>query len=543
MPHERASASNGTRGVAMSGFHPDRPDRLLANVGRRQLIGGAAAAGLGLPLLGPALAAPAPATPKRGGVLRLGMTGGGSTDSMDPARANAAVAAVNVLLVYNCLIELEREPKKMTPELAESWESRPGAKEWIFKIRSSIEFHNGKTLDADDIVYSLNRHIGPKSTSMAAGFFTNVVGVKSDGPNTVIVTLQQGDANFPEIMTFYGFAAVPNGFTDWAHPIGTGPYILKTFQPGARFTATRNPNYWKPNRAWFDSVEISVIDDSTARLNALITGRIDAMNRVDRRTLKLLTGSTGVRAVRSPGGLHYTMCMDCRLPQFADNNVRLALKYAVDREQLLHTVLQGYGKLGNDHPLSPTDPDFNSSLPQRVYDPDKAKFHLKKSGLDTLSVVLSESGAAFAEADDAAALYSEAAKKAGITLTPHREPSDGYFVNVTGKKPFFMSYESGEANTMVTFDMLYGSESTENECHYKNAKVDQLIQAARPELDPKRRRELLWELQAVLRDDSGRIVPVFADFIDAIGPKLQGVEPNGNRELDGQRLPERAWFG
>jgi peptide/nickel transport system substrate-binding protein len=95
---------------------------------------------------------------------------------------------------------------------------------------------------------------------------------------------------------------------------------------------------------------------------------------------------------------------------------------------------------------------------------------------------------------------------------------------------------------MTTFNMLYNSGSTLNECHYKNDKVDLLIREARPELDPKRCQELLWELQAVLRDDSGRIVPVFADFLDAIGPRLHGVEPNGNRELDGQRLPERARF-
>jgi peptide/nickel transport system substrate-binding protein len=529
-------------GVPMNQSDPGNIDNSRMAVGRRLFVGGAAAAGLVVPLLGTGAMAQAAATPKRGGTLRLGMTGGGSTDSMDPARANAAVAAVNMLLVYNCLIELDREPKKTMPELAESWEARPGAKEWIFKIRSGVEFHNGKTLDADDIVYSLNRHIGPKSTSLAAGFFTNVTEVKSDGPNTVIVSLRDGDANFPAIVTFYGFAAVPKDFTDWAHPIGTGPYILKTFQPGARFTATRNPNYWKPDRAWFDEVEISVINDSTARLNALITGRIDAMNRVDRRTLKLLTGTTGVRAVRSPGGLHYTMCMDCRRPEFANNDARLALKYAVDREQFLNTILQGNGKLGNDHPISPTDPDCNSSLPQRVYDPDKAKFHLKKAGLDTLTVALSESGAAFAEADDAAALYAESAKKAGLVVNPVREPSDGYFANVWMKKPFFMSYESGEATTVTTLEMIYGSYSQSNECFYKNDKVDMLIREARPETDPKRRQELLWELQAILRDDSGRIVPVFADFLDAIGPKLRGVEPNSNRELDGQRLPERAWL-
>src|SRR5689334_6959789 len=112
---------------------------VLNGLSRRHLLMGASGAAMGLAL--PAAAQTA-STPRRGGTLRVGMTGGGSTDSMDPTRANAAISGVNMYLVYNCLVELEREEKRISPELAESWDIQDGAKRWVFKLRQGVEFHN-----------------------------------------------------------------------------------------------------------------------------------------------------------------------------------------------------------------------------------------------------------------------------------------------------------------------------------------------------------------------------------------------------------------
>ncbi len=99
--------------------------------------------------------------------------------------------------------------------------------------------------------------------------------------------------------------------------------------------------------------------------------------------------------------------------------------------------------LGNDHPITPAYRYFASDIEQRVYDPDKAKFHLKKAGLTELAVDLSASGAAFQSAVDAALLYKENAAKCGVNINVVREPTDGYWTNIWNKKPWCASYWFG----------------------------------------------------------------------------------------------------
>ena len=126
------------------------------------------------------------------------------------------------------------------------------------------------------------------------------------------------------------------------------------------------------------------------------------------------------------------------LPMFTDvapfdnNDLRLALKYAIHREEWLKVILKNYGELGNDFPIGPAN-QFRATadeIPQRAYDPEKAKHHLKKAGYDSIDLKLHVSDTAFEGAVDASSLYSERAKVAGINIEVVREPKDGYWSNV-----------------------------------------------------------------------------------------------------------------
>jgi peptide/nickel transport system substrate-binding protein len=511
---------------------------MAAYIKRRDLVVSASAIGIAaftLPL------SRVHAEPRRGGTLRLGVAGGGATDSLDPATTNTQAPALLNLTAYGYLVEFARD-RKALPSVAESWETKPGAKEWVFHLRKGIEFHNGKTLDADDVIYSINRHRGPNSTSMGKSYVSSITDIKADGKNAVVVTLDSGNADLPSVLGSYFFAILPKDFADWQHPIGCGPYVIKSWQPGVRASGTRFANYWRNDRAWFDGFEVTIINDSTARLNALVTGQVDVINRIDRRTVPMLQSDPTVAVVRSSGGMHYCYAMNCTLPEFTDNNVRLALKYAMDREKLLKNIVQDFGKLGNDQPISTADPYFNKALPQRIYDIDKAKFHLKQAGLSNFKVPLSTASNAFQDAPDAAVLYAESAKPAGIEVDVVKEPADSYWTAAWRKKPFFMSYWSGEVTTDIMFTRAWKSDSPSSESQWKNARFDELLLAARSELDDAKRRAMYGEMQQLARDDGGTIIPVFADFIDARSQKLKGFEPNPTRELDGYRIVERAWF-
>jgi peptide/nickel transport system substrate-binding protein len=481
-------------------------------------------------------------TPKKGGRLRLGMAGGHTTNSMDPVTYNDIMMQMTSMgLLRNTLVEQDYKGN-IIPELAESWETSTDVKQWTFKLRKGVEFHNGKTLDADDVIFSVNHHRGEKSKSGIKQILEPVKEIKKDGKHTLIFNLKTPNADFPYLFASTRLCIAPAGTTNWDKGIGTGGYKLVKFEPGIRLFAKRNPNYFKEGRAHFDEVDITVVADVTARTSALKTGKIDVMNRPDRKTVHLLGQAPGVQIVNTPGGLQYSFPMLCDVPPYDNNDARLALKYAVDREQLLNTILRGYGYLGNDHPIPPIVKFHASELPQRNYDPEKAKYHLKKAGLEGQTFKLHTSDAAFEGAVDAAVLYKESAAKAGIKIEVVREPKDGYWQNVWNKKPWSASFWFARATADWMFSAAFSADSPWNDTHWRHARFNKLLKEARAELDNKKRREMYVEMQQIVRDEGGTVIPMYANLVDAASSKLKFENVAGNWELDGLRVAERWWF-
>jgi peptide/nickel transport system substrate-binding protein len=512
-------------------------------ISRRELLGRAAALGAGAALISSVVAsadAYAAETPRKGGTLRLGLAGGSTTDSIDPGSYNDSVMIVTGHTLFNGLVEWAQDGKPV-PELAESWEVKPGAAEWIFNIRKGVTFNNGKTLDADDIVYSLNMHRG-KTKSGAAGPFKAVSDVKKLSPNQVQVTLASGDADFAYVLTDYHVLVVPDGHTDWSKAIGTGGYILDHYDPGVRITAKKNPNYWKAGRAWVDAVDITVINDDSARMNALITGQVDSTHRVPPKLAGLITKNPKLELIRAPGGWHSVISMMHDRAPFDNLDLRLALKYAIDREQIVKALFSGLATVGNDHPIPKTDPYWNSELPQIKYDADKAKFYLKKSGLSNPPMVLQASDAAFSGAVDSAVLFQQSAAKAGVKIEVKKEPADGFWDNVWLKGPFVTSYWGGRAAATQMLAVAYGPDAPWNESHFKDPKFTELLTSARAETDEAKRKPMIWEMQKILHDEGATIVDVFKDWLDAGSKNVGGHTPHGGFDNDNGYISEKAWL-
>ena len=389
----------------------------------------------------------------------------------------------------------------------------------------------------------MNHHRGKDSKSAAKGIVDPIKDIKADGKDAVVFTLEGGNADFPFILSDYHLTIFPADTKNIAQDgIGTGGYILVSFEPGVRALTKRNPNYWKEGRAHFDEVETIGITDISARTNALKTGQIDFMNRCDLKTVHLLEKIPGIQVIRVTGTRHYTMPMRTDVKPFDNNDARLALKYAIDREQMLKLILRGYGSLGNDHPIAPSQRYFASELPQRKYDPDKAKFHVKKAGLQGHTFKLHTSEAAFGGATDAAVIYKEHAARAGINIEVVKEPEDGYWSNVWLKKPWCTCYWSGRATEDWMFSTAYAADAKWNDTYWKHDRFNELLKAARSELDDNKRREMYVECQTIVRDEGGVVVPVFKDYVEAATTKLKFGKVAGNWEQDGQRCSERWWF-
>ncbi len=481
------------------------------------------------------------ASPKRGGRFRMGLAGGSTSDSLDTATLNDAM---NIIANYTCrnhLVEIDADGKPI-PELAENWEASPDASKWIFNLRKHIEFHNGKSLDAEDVIFSFNHHRGKESKSGAKGIIDQVLDIQSDGKHTVIFTLKTGNADFPFVVNDYHLTIVPAGTSgkDWEEGVGTGGYILRQWEPGVRASYTRNPNYFKKDRAFFDEIELIQVQDVTARTNALKTNQIDFMNRADLKTVHLFKKASNLQIIQTQGGHHYTLPMHTNVKPFDDNNLRLALKYAVNRENMLKTVLRGYGSLGNDHPIASYMPYYNDTLPQRQYDPDKAKFYLKKAGLEHHTFELHASK--YYNFLDIAVLFKEHAAKAGININIINQPTDGYWNNIWLNKPFCLAFWIARPTPDMMFSVAYSGDAKWNDSHFQHARFDELVKKARSEMDETKRANMYNECQKILHDEGGVIIPLFKDYVEAAGNKVRFGNIAGNWECDGYRAPERWWF-
>ncbi|MDJ0776397.1 MAG: ABC transporter substrate-binding protein [Gammaproteobacteria bacterium] len=516
---------------------------------RREFIKRAGALGLAAPfattLLTQAVQA---ATPKKGGYYKLGYGHGSTTDSLDPSTHENGFMTATVYSYANHLFEVENTGK-LVPELAESFEASKDATTWVIKLRKGVEFHNGKSFGADDVIAAINHHRGEDSKSAVKSLLDPVVEMKKTGSHEVTFTLASGNADFPYILSDYHLPILPekDGRIDWQAGVGTGGYMVEKFDPGVSLKLKRNPNYWKAGRAHFDEAELISLIDVTARQNAVMNEEVHAIDRCDPKTVHLLGRNPKIRILESTGTLHYTMPMRVSQAPFDDYDVRMALKLAVDREQLVKKILLGHGAIGNDHPISTANPYHNGEMPQRAYDPDKARFHIKKAGMENQQIDLSTSDAAFSGAVDAALLVKDSAAKAGININVIREPKDGYWSNVWNKKGWCTCYWGGRPTEDWMFTAAYVAESKWNDTDWRTGpaadRFNELVVAARSELDTAKRREMYHECQQLVNDDGGALVPMFANFIQAINKQVVHADQvAANWDMDGHKSIERWWF-
>lgn len=517
----------------------------FGGLSRRGVLQGGAALGAAA-LIGPmgARRALAQGEPKQGGTLRIGLAHGNTSDTVDPAVAEHVFTQM-VLHAYNAYLTEVLPDGSLVGELAEGWEASPDAATWTIRLRPGVTFHDGRPVTAADVVASIDYHRGEESTSAVKSVLAPVTEVRADGDNVVVFALESGNADFPVLLSDYHLPIKPatDGAIDPLGTVGAGPFLLESFEPGVSASFTRNPDYFKPGQPHFDGLELLSILDAAARQNALLTGQVDLIDQVDLPTVHLLERAPGVVILSLNGGQHYGFPMDTRAEPFSDNNVRMALKLAIDRQELVDKILSGYGSVGNDTPINPSMPFFDPTIEQRVYDPEKAKWHLQQAGMESLSVDLHLANAAFEGAIDAGLLFAEKAAAAGITINVVREPDDGYWSNVWMVKPFGATYWGGRPTQDWMYSTAYAAGAEWNETFWDHPRFNELLVAARVELDPARRQEMYSEMQRLVRDEGGIIIPMFANYTMAHNDTLAHPEAVGaNWILDGFRAPERWWF-
>jgi len=524
-------------------------DRLTAaakegSVSRRSFMNYSMAAGVTASAATGLWGTSAKAAPKRGGKFRVAQHDGNTSDQHDPGKyqSNFEISYGHTVRAYLTMINADGT---LGPDVASEWSATPDAKEWTFKLDSNATFHSGAKVTAKDVLASMNHHRGEGSTSAAKALLASVEDIVDNGDGSITFKLSAPNADLPWIMPDYHLTIVPaneDGTANWQSGEGCGPYKVVNLEFGVGATFVRHEE-WHGEGAWFDEVEYLVINDPNARQTALVTGDVDACSLLENKTLGLLARDPNVEVDNVSSAQCITMPMHMDVAPFDNNDVRLALKYSINREELIEKITFGAATIGNDFHHSPAMPYFPSEIEQRAYDPDKAKFHLKQAGLDSLDVSLSTAESITTGAVDAAVLYAEHAKPAGINIKVVREPNDGYWSDVWLVKPWCMVTWGARPTPDVMYTLAYKDDAAWNESHFQNARFNEVLLQAKAELDDVKRAEMYHEMGMISRDEGATVIPYFPNFVYG---RRANVKHSGQLspawQMDGYRHASRWWF-
>lgn len=479
--------------------------------------------------------------PKKGGVLKMGLGGGESTDTLDPGLADGPVA-FSVNRQWGDTVVAITPDNQLEPRLAESFSSNADSTEWTLAIRQGVKFHDGTDMTADDVVATFKRHSDENSKSGALGIMKGIKDIKADG-NNVILTMTGPNADLPFLLADYHLVIQPKGGVDNPNAgIGTGPYKVVKEEPGVRYTFEKNAADWDANRGYYDGVEIIVINDNTARNSALQSGQVHMVNRVDPKVAKLLGKAPGVQVTHVAGRGHYVFIMHCDTAPFDNKDLRLALKYSINRQEMVDKILDGFGSIGNDIPINKAYPLFDETLEQRPFDLAKAAEHYKASGHDGSPIELLVADGAFPGAVDAATLWQASCQQAGIPLSVKKVPDDGYWSDVWNVKPFCASYWGGRPVQDQMYSTAYMSTADWNDTRFKNPEFDDLLVKARGETDQAKRKEMYSKMAHILWEEGGVIVPMFNDWVDAHADSIAGWIDIPDQEMMGGYASWKTWM-
>jgi len=500
----------------------DRRKFLGTALGGATLLGASpllAACGGGTPGVADAAAS---GPPKRGGTLRVGAAGGGAKDTIDPHIAATNPDIARVCNLYEPLAWRD-EQYRMEMVLAESLEPSKDARTWIARLRKGVKFSDGRPVTADDVISSVKRMINPDAPGNVAASLGVLDHMRKRDDRTVEFHLKSASAIFDDYLAQYSAGIVPTDF-NLKKPIGTGPFRLQSFTAGQQSAFLRNEHYWRDGEPHLDKLIIIDFPDDNARVNAMLSSQVDAIDNVPVALIEVLKTDPRLKVMVSATGswLPFTMRVD--KPPFDDVRVRQAMRLAVDRKQMIRQVLSGQGQVGNDM-YAPYDPGYNSDLPQRKQDIAEAKKLLKSAGKQDLQVELVTSPIQ-AGIVQAAQVFAKQAKQAGIGVKIRRVDTGTFFGDNYLKWDFAQDFwYTRNYLAQVATGSVDGAPF--NETHWGDDKEFMgIVNEAISTLDEKKRTELMYQAQKIEYEKGGYIVWGFPNQVDAHTQYVGGLAPD-----------------
>ncbi|MEO0718375.1 MAG: ABC transporter substrate-binding protein [Pseudomonadota bacterium] len=478
------------------------------------------------------------ATPKRGGKLIMAADQHGPNDTLDPALYTSAADYFRGRMFYGSLTRLTPS-LGYEPELAEEIISNADATEWTFKIRQGVEFHNGKTLTADDVLYTMNRHLGADSVSKAASLVTMIDRWEKVNDYEVKAILSSPNADLPIALGTFHFKIIQDGVTDFSTAIGTGPYKVKEFAAGVRAVGVPFENYWGEG-GYLDELEHYGIGDPTSRLNAFLAGDVDAMVNLPPKAIEQVESADGkeIWALKSGAYVNITPRLD--MEQSGNMHLWKAMQYLQDRQRLVKGVMKGQGSLGNDHPINAAYFDHCPDIPQRELDPDKAKFHWDKSGIGSTPVPVVAAEVAPGAVEQCLFMQREG-QKIGANFDVKKVTTDGYWGAVWLKEPICVAAWNMRPTANLMMTLAFEGSAAWNETRWNNENFNQLLVDVRGETDPDARKQKYCDLQTMIHEENGMSLPMHRNYVDAAASHVKGRTEVPLNNFGGAEAPVTLW--
>lgn len=506
---------------------------MAAALSRRTLLGGALATGaagvlgscgapaLDLPQQAPRAAAGA------GGRMRIARPAANAAETLDPAGSLSAYEYLGAL--YNRVVRLAPDGTTI-PDLATDWSFNKDATEWKFRLRSGVRFHDGRRLTARDVRYTIGHILDPAVASPQAGTLQTMIGahsVDAVDATTVRFRLKTPNAEFPSLLTAYQCYVIPedSAATIGASGIGTGPFALASFTPAGPGQVDAYDGYFG-GRPVLDSIAFYSIQDTSARVNALLARQVDLLSQtnLDNATARVVQGSAGTTMARVPDAQWYTIPMLATSREFKDPVMRQAMKFAYDPRQVLATALQDTGSPGWDNPVPPATADRLAG--HRPYDPERARALLKQAGREGFSTRIYTSSYE-PNLTPIAVAFGNQVKEAGIQLTITNSAADSYYTSVWMQKPLMVSYWFTGRPIDQLLNQIFRSGSSYNESAWSNKEFDRLLDAARADTNATSRAQRYREAQQLIVDDGADLTPVFGDRLVGMSDRVVNYHEYG----------------
>jgi peptide/nickel transport system substrate-binding protein len=471
------------------------------------------------------------AKPVPGGSLSVAVRGG-PADSMDPAVANSTSDYFRTQAVFDRLFQFGTDGS-VQPMLAESIKDDDPL-HWTLKLRPGVKWQSGAAFTADDVVYSLRRIIKGQLVGSIGLSAVDIAKTKKVDDLTVSIVLKHPDYTIDQRLADVYVAIVRDGEKDFKKPDGTGPFMVKSFVPGERAVMTRNPHYWGGGgKPYLQGLTFVNLPDEQARVNALRSGQVDLAMTLPPSMVPVTRNDPKINLVAQPGLDAPYIYLRMDTAPFKDNRVRTAMKLALDRERCLKVAWLGYGQVANDV-FGLGLADYDKSLPQRKYDPAKAKQLLKEAGVSNLKVTLSY-GPSNPGMTECGQVFQQSAKAAGITIKIHRLPETDNYNPEAGfgsRQMGFDTSQGGSFSWVAPLGLLTGAPIQES--HQASPEFDRLFRNYEQSRDSAERQKWLNAAQQWFWNNSGYIIWGYVDQFFGARKSVVGLDKLARRLLNSQ---------